>query len=189
MQRFRRTVGVERLGQTRKAGQVGEQDRRPTALLDRPRDHRRHLVVEWRSTAAAEPRLRCVDLAAATAGLRQGSATHAAETLTARVQMAAALTSRAVRHVGSLRRTGVGGGDRPSSTKKTRKCEAFGERLKGFEPSTFCMGKQNVCFLFGADIPCKRDGFRVSMSCSDSPAFTASSRGFGHRMGTRAAYV
>jgi hypothetical protein len=31
----------------------------------------------------------------------------------------------------------------------------------GFEPSTFCMGKQNVCFPFGPDIPCKRRGSRV----------------------------
>jgi hypothetical protein len=58
------------------------------------------------------------------------------------------------------------------------------KRLKGFEPSTLLHGKQSVWFLFAADIPCKNEGFRVGASFCDSTAFTASSREFGHRIGT-----
>jgi hypothetical protein len=59
-------------------------------------------------------------------------------------------------------------------------------RLKGFEPSTFCMASRSMRFPFGADIPRKYAGSRTGVSFGDSPAFPASSRGFGHRMGTRA---
>jgi hypothetical protein len=41
-------------------------------------------------------------------------------------------------------------------TKKTCKRRPFLKRLKGFEPSTFCMASRTCVSLFGADIPCKR---------------------------------
>src|SRR5919106_5855804 len=91
-------LGVERFGDTREAGQIGEQHGRPTPLLDWPRGHRGHFVVEWRPAASAEPELEWVGVAAGAAGLPQGSAAHAAEALIGRVQLAAALTSRGVGH-------------------------------------------------------------------------------------------
>src|SRR5687768_12767513 len=63
--------------------------------------------------------------------------------------------------------------------------QAFHEAADGIRTHDLLHGKQGVCFPFGADIPCKCMGSRVSVSLRDSPAFTASSLGFGHRMGTR----
>jgi hypothetical protein len=63
--------------------------------------------------------------------------------------------------------------------EKGLQMQAFSRAAEGIRTLDLLHGKQDVCFRFGADIPCKRDGSRVSMSCSDSPAFNASSRGFG----------
>src|SRR5215207_10050086 len=64
-------------------------------------------------------------------------------------------------------------------------CEAFRRAAEGIRTLDLLHGKQSVCFRFDADIPCKSGGSRVSMSCCDSPAFTGSSRGFRHPMGTQ----
>jgi hypothetical protein len=73
-----------------------------------------------------------------------------------------------------------------AETKKTARFAGLSEAAEGIRTLDLLHGKQGVWFLFGADIPCKRAGSRVWVSFCDSPAFTASSRGFGHRMGTRA---
>jgi hypothetical protein len=69
--------------------------------------------------------------------------------------------------------------------KKALQILTFPRAADGIRTHDLLHGKQNVCFLFGADIPCKRDRSGVSMPCSGSPAFTGSSRGFRHPRGTR----
>jgi Phage integrase family len=44
-------------------------------------------------------------------------------------------------------------GDRPSKTKSPAKAGLWGERLKGFEPSTFCMASRRWGGLLAADFP------------------------------------
>jgi hypothetical protein len=68
--------------------------------------------------------------------------------------------------------------------KRPQFAGSFVKRLKGFEPSTFCMASR-TCVPLGVDIPCKHGGSRVWASFCDSPAFTAKSRGFGYPVGNR----
>jgi hypothetical protein len=63
--------------------------------------------------------------------------------------------------------------------------QAFLRAAEGIRTLDLLHGKQNVWFRLGADIPCKHMGSRVWVWFCDSPAFTGSSRGFRHRMGTR----
>jgi hypothetical protein len=69
---------------------------------------------------------------------------------------------------------------------KDLQIQAFLKAAEGIRTLDLLHGKQNVCFPFGADIPCKRKGSLVGVSFCDSPAFTGSSREFRHPMGTRA---
>jgi hypothetical protein len=71
-----------------------------------------------------------------------------------------------------------------ASTKKTCKCRPFRERLKGFEPSTFCMASRAWGSRWRRDFPANERVPARGALC-DSAAFTAKSREFGHRMGTR----
>jgi hypothetical protein len=59
------------------------------------------------------------------------------------------------------------------------------EAAEGIRTLDLLHGKQFLRFMFGAVIPCKRTGSRVRASFHDCPAFTASSREFGHREGTQ----
>jgi hypothetical protein len=69
--------------------------------------------------------------------------------------------------------------------EKGLQMQAFSRAAEGIRTLDLLHGKQSVSFPFGADIPCKCIRSRVWLSLRDSPAFTAKSRGFGHRMGTR----
>jgi hypothetical protein len=73
-----------------------------------------------------------------------------------------------------------------SDTKKTLQIQRFSRAAEGIRTLDLLHGKQSLWSLFGADTACKNEVFRVGGSFCDSTAFTASSREFGHRMGTRA---
>jgi hypothetical protein len=73
--------------------------------------------------------------------------------------------------------------------EKDLQMQAFLEAAEGIRTLDLLHGKQSVCVWFGADIPCKHPGSPLGSWLWDSPAFTASSRGLGHRMGTRRKYV
>jgi hypothetical protein len=72
--------------------------------------------------------------------------------------------------------------------EKGLQMQAFSRAADGIRTHDLLHGKQGAWFPSGADIPCKSRGYRVWVSFWVSPAFTASSREFGHRMGTRLAY-
>jgi hypothetical protein len=63
--------------------------------------------------------------------------------------------------------------------------QAFLRAAEGIRTLDLLHGKQDLCFLFAADIACKNTGSRMRVACCDSPAFTGSSRGFRHPMGTQ----
>jgi hypothetical protein len=70
--------------------------------------------------------------------------------------------------------------------EKVMQIQAFSRAAEGIRTLDLLHGKQSLWSLFGADTACKNEVFRVGGSFCDSTAFTASSREFGHRMGTRA---
>jgi hypothetical protein len=61
--------------------------------------------------------------------------------------------------------------------KRRANAGPFQERLKGFEPSTFCMGKQNVRSRASQEV-LEKSSFRAIGGRRSFPAFTAKSRGF-----------
>ena len=61
----------------------------------------------------------------------------------------------------------------------------FCEAAEGIRTLDLLHGKQDVWFPFASRFSCKRGCSQVRGLSCDSTAFTASSRGFGHRMGTR----
>ena len=63
--------------------------------------------------------------------------------------------------------------------------QAFSRAADGIRTHDLLHGKQYLSSTFAADTPCKSVGSRVGASFCDSPAFTASSRGFRHPIGTR----
>jgi len=71
---------------------------------------------------------------------------------------------------------------------KPRKCEAFPRAAEGIRTLNLLHGKQNVWSAFAWRVPCKRRCSQVRGLSCDSTAFTATSRGFGHRTGTRAGH-
>ena len=103
--------------------------------------------------------------------------------------------NRPANRVFFLERPTIGGESSVSPTRRrrtsrlrTRKRPANAglyEAAEGIRTLDLLHGKQSVWFPFGAHIPCKRKGSRTWVSFGDSPRFHASSRGFGHPIGTQ----
>jgi hypothetical protein len=72
--------------------------------------------------------------------------------------------------------------------KKDLQIAGLYKAAEGIRTLDLLHGKQNVSFPLALEIPCKPAGSRVWVSSCDSPAFTGSSRGFRHPMGTQQPY-
>ena len=75
-------------------------------------------------------------------------------------------------------------GQRDCNNEKDLQMRSFSRAAEGIRTLDLLHGKQYLWSPFGAHIPCKRWGSRMRAAFYDSPAFTASSRGFGYRMGS-----
>jgi hypothetical protein len=76
--------------------------------------------------------------------------------------------------------------DAPADCEQRKTCKygPFRKRLKGFEPSTFCMASRT----FRADLSricLQTSGFSAPTAWKAFPAFTGRSREFRHPMGTQ----